>query len=250
MHTPFPLKAFMDNYIWIIPEEDSFICVDPGDADPVLAYAKDEQKKLSTLLITHHHHDHIGGMERLLEMFPDCKVFSPIDSRIPEAQESDESSFNLGDIHFEVLHTAGHTSTHISYYAPREHWLFCGDTLFSAGCGRVFDGTLEALHASLNLYKSLPDETLVFSAHEYTRKNLEFALTVEPDNEDIRRYLQKIEQQPDVCTLPSTIALEKKINPFLRTQSKTVQAYALNHGANSTDSLEILRILREAKNHF
>lgn len=250
MQTPFPLKAFMDNYIWIIPEENSFMCVDPGDANPVLAYAKDTGKNLSHLLITHHHMDHVGGMTELLEIFPDCQVFSPVDARIPAAQDTTMNHIDLENISFNVLQTPGHTSTHISYYAPVPGFLFCGDTLFSAGCGRVFDGTLEALHASLNLYKNLPDETLVFSAHEYTRQNLRFAQTVEPNNQDIQTYLQQLQSQPDICSLPSTMGLEKKVNPFLRTDSETVQAFALEKGAHSTDSLEILRVLRETKNHF
>lgn len=156
----------------------------------------------------------------------------------------------MGKYEFEILFNPGHTATHISYYEPKQEWLFCGDTLFSAGCGRVFDGTLEQLHHSLNRFKSLPSSTYIFCAHEYTEQNLRFAQTVEPHNAAIQAYLNTCHDESFSCSLPSILSQELQVNPFLRTDKPEVQHYALAHGALSHDSLEIFKILREQKNSF
>jgi hydroxyacylglutathione hydrolase len=240
----------MDNYIWVILDDNSptFSCIDPGDADPVYRFAQESNRTLTHILLTHHHHDHVGGVSQLMKTYPDCLVYGPEDSRIPQILVA--KPLTVSTVFFEILQTPGHTSTHISYYATDPGWLFCGDTLFSAGCGRVFDGTMEQLHESLQYYKHLPDNTLVFCAHEYTRKNLQFSHTVEPKNVAIQHYLQKLSVNPDQCTLPSSIKLEKSFNPFLRTDKEDVQQFAITHGAPSAQSLDVFSALRHAKDIF
>lgn len=252
--TIIPISAFTDNYIWVLVDKEQgiFDCIDPGEAAPVLHFAQQEQLKLRTILLTHHHPDHIGGVTELIQKTPSCVVYGPHDARIPHITHpvSAQQVITLDAYSFQVLFNPGHTSTHISYYEPTHHWLFCGDTLFSAGCGRVFDGTLNQLHQSLQLFKSLPITTKIFCAHEYTEQNLRFAQHVEPNNSFIQSTLQKIQHQSIRCTLPSILESELLINPFLRTEVPEVQAYALQHGASSQESLEIFRVLREQKNLF
>ncbi|MFZ4076671.1 MAG: hydroxyacylglutathione hydrolase [Legionellaceae bacterium] len=238
------LPAFQDNYIWILSnaKQKTFCCVDPGDATPVLSYAKHHQQKLTTLLLTHHHADHTGGVRELRDQFPDVLIYGPEDT-------------NTQDIHvdhhtFKILLTPGHTKTHRCYYEPHEHLLFCGDTLFSGGCGRVFDGTLEDLYHSLGVLASLPDETKVYCAHEYTRSNLAFAATVEPDNQAIRQAIDELNLTPNSCSLPSTILREKQINPFLHTQGPHLFAFAQSRGLDPSDSFGLFKQLREEKNKF
>lgn len=247
--TIIPLPAFHDNYIWLIVNESkhSFSCVDPGDAQPVLNYAKQNGLKLTNILITHHHQDHAGGISELLQSYPQANVYGPADPRIPHVSVvvRDEDIVHIDNLAFRVLSIPGHTSSHICYQEPTKSWLFCGDTLFSAGCGRVFDGTIEQLHHSILLLKNLPEDTKVFCGHEYTRHNLEFAALVDPKNETIQSYASYLQEKPELCSLPSTIALEKKINPFMRTHVPALQNYA-----NSKDSLTIFKKLRAEKNVF
>lgn len=249
-----PISAFLDNYIWAIIDEETgvFDCVDPGDAEPVLQFTRKNHLKLRTILLTHHHHDHIGGVSELIKAYPSCAVYGPNDPRIPYVTTpiQEHQTFKLGHCILNILFNPGHTSTHISYYEPHQEWLFCGDTLFSAGCGRVFDGTLEQLHQSLHLFKTLPASTKIFCAHEYTQQNLRFAQMVEPNNLAIQKYLQEIQNHHFSCSLPSTLEQEKSINPFLRTDQPEVQQFALKHGAKSMSSLEVFRVLREEKNSF
>lgn len=243
------LKAFSDNYIWAILDDEHpcFACVDPGDAAPVLNFADHTTRKLSHILLTHHHDDHIGGVHQLLEAFPDCQVYGPDDPRIDHCQSV--KSLMLFSVFFEVLQTPGHTRSHISYHAPEKGWLFCGDTLFSAGCGRVFDGSMEQLHHSIQVFKALPNETLVYAAHEYTRKNLEFAHFADPENRKIAEQLEVLAGEVR-CTLPSTIAFEKEVNPFFRTDQAAIQAFALQKGATSHESLDVFSAVRKAKDVY
>lgn len=254
MLTIAPIKAFTDNYIWAILDEELgvFDCVDPGEEKGVLDFINSTQLQLRNILLTHHHNDHIGGVEKLCENFPNVIVYGPKDSRIPHINHimEENQTIHLGKQTFQVLFNPGHTSTHISYYEPKHEWLFCGDTLFSAGCGRVFDGTLEELFQSLSLFKSLPLTTQIYCAHEYTLQNLKFALSVEPNNQDIINYYKKIEKQTDTCSLPSNLKLELAVNPFLRTGVNEVKNYALANGAVSEEPLEVFRTLRHLKNNF
>ncbi len=254
MKAPIALSAFDDNYIWVIPNRDqgTFMCVDPGEFAPVELYARDNGLDLHSILLTHHHHDHIGGVDELLNLFPNALVFGPDDRRITSLTNPLYSNdlVAVNECVFQVLDTPGHTNSHICYYEPNLHWLFCGDTLFSAGCGRVFDGSIEQLQHSLQILKHLPDETQVYCGHEYTRKNLQFALTIEPQNARITNYLHALEASKINMTLPSTIALEKQINPFLRTDLPSLKKYAENHHLEPLDELMIFKYLRGKKDLF
>jgi len=240
------LSAFQDNYIWVIKNHDDFICVDPGDAAPVIAYAQQEHLKLSHILLTHHHADHIGGVRELEHYFPEVMVHNIF------ALTQQPKFIQLDQYRFNILNTPGHTRTHVCYFEPNQHWLFCGDTLFSAGCGRVFDGTMTELHASLQRLKQLPDDTKIYCAHEYTRQNLEFARAVEPNNQAIQSHLNYLEAHRNQNSLPSTIHLEKKINPFLRLDKPDVRAFVQQHGGStSTETDEAcFAYLRQTKDSF
>ncbi len=248
------LHAFKDNYIWILvnEREHTFSCVDPGDETPVLNYAKTNGLTLKNILITHHHADHAGGIAGLLKQFPKASVYGPADPRLPLINMSvrDEDIVHIDNLAFRVLSTPGHTSSHICYQEPTKGWLFCGDTLFSAGCGRVFDGTIEQLHHSIQLLKNLPQDTEVYCGHEYTLQNLRFAASMEPENLTIASYISHLQNKKDPCTLPSTIALEQQINPFMRTHIPSIQRKASAEEVISDDALSIFSWLRARKNAF
>ncbi len=252
--TVYPIPAFLDNYIWAIIDNKKglFDCVDPGEAEPVLEFAKAHHLQLRSILLTHHHNDHIGGVGRLIKVYSNCVVYGPFDDRIPYITSHVRANdvIQVGEYTYTILLNPGHTSTHISYYEPEQKWLFCGDTLFSAGCGRVFDGTMDELYQSMRLFKQLPADTKIFCAHEYTQQNLRFAQTVEPQNPNINNYLQELKKHPSSCSLPSTLALELSINPFLRTEVNEVINYALSHGAISSSPKDVFAVLRTEKNNF
>jgi hydroxyacylglutathione hydrolase len=237
----FALHAFLDNYIWIIQHESSFICIDPGDAKPVLAFAQQSKLKLTSILITHDHADHRGGVPELRKHFPDATLYTPSQAG---------SQLHIEQYCFQVIATPGHTHNHVCYLEPEMNWLFCGDTLFSAGCGRVFDGSMHELYTSLEILKQLPDDTQVFCAHEYTRQNLAFALSVEPNNHVARDYLTYLDANPNQISLPSNIKLEKNINPFLRLESPEVQQFVTQHRGNANTPEGCFTSLRHAKDSF
>jgi hydroxyacylglutathione hydrolase len=246
------IKAFSDNYIWTIVNEKNHlvICVDPGDATPVLDFLEKNHLHLDTILITHHHEDHIGGIPQLRRRYPEVTIYAPFDDRIPFATSRirAEDIIHVQPYDFRILAIPGHTSSHIAYQEPNQNWLFCGDTLFSAGCGRVFDGTMQQLYESLQQLKNLPASTQVYCAHEYTRDNLAFAQRIEPDNQQIISYLAYLDQNLINTTLPSSIGLEIQINPFLHPEK--LQHFAQVNGLNISNPIKIFEELRNAKNHF
>jgi len=221
------LPAFSDNYIWLLQDPATRRCavVDPGDAAPVQAWlAANPGWALSDILITHHHHDHVGGVEQLKKT-TDAKVYGPASETIParDVALKDNDRISVLGCDFEVIEVAGHTLGHIAFY--HQGLLFCGDTLFAAGCGRLFEGTPEQMHTSLTRLSSLPEDTQVYCAHEYTLSNLRFAAAVEPGNPHTAERLAKVTEQraAGIITLPSSIALEKLTNPFLRTGETSVK---------------------------
>ncbi|MDO5069360.1 MAG: hydroxyacylglutathione hydrolase [Neisseria zoodegmatis] len=245
-----PIPAFSDNYIWLIEHQGEAVCVDPGEADAVTAYLKQHRLSLSQIWITHHHNDHTGGIAALKQAFPECTVYGNLDIPTADINVDEGTKLSFGGNTVEVWATPGHTGTHLGYVLHFSDGLhvFCGDTLFSAGCGRVFTGTAAQLFASLQRYKSLPDETLFYPAHEYTAANLRFATHIEPDNAHIQTALDEARNIP---TLPVSLARERNINPFLRTDLCEIAARvrALS-GINSEDEVEIFAAMRELKNHF
>ena len=227
-----PIPAFQDNYIWMIRglvDPRAVAVVDPGDAAPVMSALSGQDLRLSAILATHHHADHVGGVAELVAA-TGARVFGPARERMPVAVErlSGGQGARIEDLGLEfiVMDVPGHTAGHIAYAGHGA--LFCGDTLFSAGCGRLFEGTAEQMLASLDTLAGLPEETLVFCGHEYTEANLRFALAVEPGNSAIMDYVKRAasERAEGRPTLPSTVGLEKRVNPFLRSRHENVKSSA------------------------
>lgn len=249
------LPAFTDNYIWLLQDHSTQRCavVDPGDAAPVQAWLDAHPGwVLSDILITHHHHDHVGGVQALKKA-TNATVYGPASENIPARDHglNDNDKVHVLGWDFDVHAVPGHTLGHIAYY--HHGLLFCGDTLFAAGCGRLFEGTPAQMHHSLSRLAALPEDTLVYCTHEYTLSNLKFAAAVEPGNPDIAARLEKVSRQRDegVITLPSTLALEKLTNPFLRTAETSVKQKAdqRNGQRNQTPS-EVFAALRAWKDTF
>lgn len=232
------------------------LVVDPGDAQPVLDALQRWRLQLDAILVTHHHPDHTGGVKALREA-TGARVFGPAHEVVPEPLTrlgAGAQPLCLG-LRFQIFDVPGHTAGHIAYYcaeANPEPLLFCGDTLFSAGCGRLFEGTPAQMLASLTQLAALPDATRVCCAHEYTLSNLRFAVAVEPDNEILRAHLAQAQllranQQP---TVPTPMALERQINPFLRTQERAVIDAAQRFDASVSDQPSVFAALRQWKNEF
>lgn len=250
------LPAFTDNYIWMLHDNRRALVVDPGDAQPVLHALQQHGLQLEAILVTHHHADHVGGVAVLRDS-TGATVYGPARERIPEPLQK----LGQGDrvtalgLEFQVLDVPGHTAGHIAYYTPQcdaAPLLFCGDTLFSGGCGRLFEGTPAQMLASLSSLAALPGNTRVCCTHEYTLSNLKFARTVEPDNTALAQYQAqcvalRAAEQP---TLPSSMALELQINPFLRTREAAVQKAARAFDASTHDEASVLGALRTWKNQF
>ena len=219
-----------DNYVYILHEDAGNVTavVDPGEADPVIDFLEAQDLTLSFILNTHHHGDHIGGNKKLCDTYG-CQVIAPVnETRIPDVDRSVEEGdhVEIGTSIARVIETPGHTLHHIVYYFEQDQALFCGDTLFSIGCGRLFEGSAEQMYHSLSKIKSLPDQTRVYCAHEYTAANIDFAHSVLSDNPDLKIYAEHVKtvRAQDLPTIPSTLEIEKKANPFLLAES--VQQFA------------------------
>lgn len=253
-----PIAAFNDNYIWLLKNSDDARCwvVDPGDAAPVAAYLKANALSLEGILLTHHHSDHIGGVAALAKQGVEVVGFAKDAQRLPtltQAVKQDDTLQILGHS-VKVLEVPGHTLGHIVYFiaTQRQPLLFSGDTLFAGGCGRMFEGSPQQMHASLQSLAVLPANTQVFAAHEYTLSNLAFALLVEPNNAALQQRLAECQQlrAAQQATLPSSLGAELATNPFLRTQQPEVLAslQARHPSADLTQRAEAFKLLREWKN--
>jgi hydroxyacylglutathione hydrolase len=251
------LPAFTDNYIWLLHDDQHALVVDPGSAHEVLHWLeKHPGIQLEHVLVTHHHGDHTGGIAQLLDA-THAKVHAPATepANYTHHAVSEGEYFRWHGASLRVLQVPGHTAGHIAWVVEipdQDPILFCGDTLFSAGCGRVFEGTPEQMHASLQKLAQLPGRTRVCPAHEYTLSNLRFAQTVECQNTDLAQHTNhcqrlRAQHQP---TLPSTMALELKINPFLRVNQASVRASALQRNPHIKTDAEAFAALREWKNQF
>ncbi|MGY1459171.1 hydroxyacylglutathione hydrolase [Luteimonas sp. A534] len=249
------LPAFADNYIWVLPPGDGrgAIVVDPGDAAPVLAAADAGGWRPHAVLLTHHHDDHIGGVAALRTRWPDLVVVAPGDERIPLASRrvGDGDRFEVAGHAFEVLAVPGHTVSHIAFHG--HGLLFCGDTLFSLGCGRLFEGTPAQMLASLDRLAALPGDTLVCCGHEYTQSNAAFARAVDPDNPALARRSEEVAALRDdsLPTLPVTLDLERACNPFLRVDAPAIRvAVAAWSGDDGLSRVGTFAALRRWKNGF
>ena len=251
------IPAFETNYLWVGVNRlnNTAFVVDPGDAKPVLAYLQKHGLTLTTILLTHKHADHTGGVKQLKALYPEVSIYGhPIESIFEvthPVQDGQDIALSDFDIQFRVIHVPGHTLGHVVYYAAP--LLFCGDTLFGAGCGRLFEGTAEEMFISLGKLSALPEDTLVYCSHEYTLSNLEFAVHVEPGNQQIHDrivYTQAL-QVDSIPSVPSTMALEKATNPFLRCAIPEVMTPVRAHSQQTLPApVEVFRELRLWRNHF
>lgn len=260
-----PVPAFDDNYLWLVPAPGApglAVVVDPGDAAPVQAELDRRGLRLAAILVTHHHGDHVGGLAELVANAGGVSalpVYGPADEDIEgithPVKDGDTVALPALGLHFDVLSVPGHTRGHLAYAGHGV--VFCGDTMFSGGCGRLFEGTPAQMHRSLGRLAALPPQTQVFCAHEYTASNLRFALAVEPGNAALQAYAAEVttRRAAGLPTVPSTIGRELAINPFVRTQVAEVRAAASAHAAHAglpavTDDVSTLAALREWKNGF
>jgi hydroxyacylglutathione hydrolase len=249
MHSPIAISSFNDNYIWIIETDQGCWVVDPGDAKPVISWLVANQQRIAGILLTHHHADHVGGVEAL-EAFAQTQqqtltVWGPDECqrwRTQAAKPGDLLSLpGLGQV--SVMDVSAHTLGHIAYFLPEPAWLFCGDSLFSAGCGRLFEGTPLQLFHTLQRINDLPAHTHIFPAHEYTQKNLAFAQHVEPSNESLALAYHEVSswREQKRPSLPTTLARERLINPFLRLHSPELREQ-VSHFAEQAFQSEVITL--------
>lgn len=250
------IPAFADNYLWLIHDQEFACVVDPGDAAPIREALASLGLSLVAILLTHHHADHAGGVLDLLRQ-TQVPVFGPARESIPGVSHplSEGDTVDLPELDLQLLvwDVPGHTAGHIAYNAPKQHWLFCGDTLFAGGCGRLFEGTAAQMTDSLAKLAALPDDSLIYCAHEYTVSNLRFAVAAEPDNPRIAQRLSDAQTLRALgeSTVPSSLGLEKLTNPFLRYREpgiiRQLQAQGRLHGQ---DPVASFAALREWKNSY
>lgn len=252
------LPAFKDNYIWCMQLAGKALVVDPGDPAVVESYLQTHNLQLVAILITHHHWDHVDGLPQLQQQWPDARLYLPAAEQLKIKHTAEHCQYLNHDelidipelaVSFQIISTPGHTLGHICYVASldQQTWLFCGDTLFSGGCGRLFEGTAAQMHHSLSLLNQLPADTQVFCTHEYTVSNLKFAKEVEPANQVIVEHLdycQKLREGGN-NTLPSSLKLERLINPFLRCNQPSLQQQW-----QQSDAPNLFEFLRNWKNRF
>jgi len=248
MHEPHPIPALDSNYIWLLrgddPQDRGAWVIDPGEAGPVEHYLEERGLHLSGILITHHHWDHTNGLPKLLKQYP-VPVYGPDSVHSVTHPLIEGDCFSLADADWEVLAVPGHTVDHLAYLArdwdqTRAFRLFCGDALFAGGCGRLFEGTPEMALSSLRKLANLPETTGVYCTHEYTVKNLQFALSVDRDNPDLQERLARTKalRETGRPSLPSTIALERQTNPFLRSSDPAIKA-SLEAGSRRSLATEV-----------
>lgn len=249
-----PIPAFEDNYIWLLKQGRHAVVVDPGEADPVLDYLAQQQLTLSAILCTHHHGDHVGGNRELLAAHA-VPVYGPAHEKIPgrtqAVRQGDRVALPELDVTFDVLDVPGHTAGHVAYYGAGS--LFCGDTLFACGCGRLFEGTPLQMADSLARIAALPRDTRIYCAHEYTLANIRFARVVDPNNRELvqREARDRASREKHRPTLPSTLDLELRTNPFLRCNEPAIrEAAAQRAGHPLADNVAVFAEIRSWKNTF
>ena len=244
------LRALYDNYIYVIKQDSDITVIDPSSDQPVLQYLNDNNLNLSIILLTHHHFDHTGGAAELKQK-TGCTVIGPddarlhdVDIRVHEGDVKDVSSLNV-----KVISTPGHTKTHVAYHLPDLKALFTGDTLFISGCGRLFEGNAKEMLSSLQKLVALGDDTQVYCGHEYTEYNLRFAVTVDPENKSVKEKLKSVRKiiATGGYSVPSTIAEEKKYNPFLRADDPSIRKHLQMESASD---VEVFAELRRRKDYF
>lgn len=246
------IPAFQDNYIFVLRDENNAIVIDPGHSSAVLTYLERERLNLSHILITHHHHDHIGGIADLCNRFR-CQVFAPIGNQGQidgvDRWVKDGEVLSIGSLVFNVIATPGHTLGHICYFEPQRQVLFCGDTLFSAGCGRLFEGDARQMWTSLCKLKALPPSTQIFCAHEYTAANLRFVESLHWQNDNLQMFNHKISRlrEQSLPSIPSTIGQELLVNPFLNADSLEIKELL---GMERSQPFEVFAELRKRKDRF
>jgi len=256
------IPAFRDNYIWLLYGDNSRQAwvVDPGEAKPVLERLQEKQLLLEGVLLTHHHPDHDGGIPALRQSFPDLRIIGGLqsDSIHPTERYPEGATIDVLGESFQLMEVPGHTLDHVAFYCAHASLLFCGDTLFAGGCGRLFEGSAQQMHHSLSRIAILPEQTLSYCAHEYTMSNLRFALTVEPDNAALQQRMRDTEalRAKGLPTVPSFLSLELATNPFLRCHEPSIMAAARARAEtqqqhlSSEDPCAVFSIIRGWKDHF
>ena len=255
-----PIRAFSDNYIWAITDHKHVIVVDPGDANPVIEFLEQRNLSLAGILVTHYHPDHIGGISQLIKTHPDIPVWTPANETVAHStqslKEGDTVTLPFDNLTLSVLDVPGHTSGHIAYtgrFPSGQPFLLSGDTLFSSGCGRLFEGTPEQMLNAMKKFRALSDDTIVFCTHEYTLSNLAFAMTVEPDNQDIQARIIEVTalRDSDTPSIPCLLGNEKKVNPFLRWDNPSLKVTAEDWADKSLESdVSIFTAVRAWKDKF